>query len=34
MPLLAIECPIDHIPGVAQRGSELTIKIGVVLNDQ
>ena len=34
MPLLAVECAIDHISGITQRGGELTIEIRIVLNDE
>ena len=34
VPLLAVEGAIDDIAGVGQRGGELAIEIGVVLDDE
>jgi len=34
VPLLAVECTIDYISGIAQRSCELTIEIRIVLNDE
>ena len=32
--LLAVEGAIDHVAGVGQRGGELTVEIGIVLDDE
>jgi hypothetical protein len=34
MPLLAIECAINNVSGIAQCGGELAIEIRIVLNDE
>ena len=34
MPLLAVEGAVDDIAGVGQRGGELAVEIGVVLDDE
>ena len=34
MPFLAIESPVDHVARIGQRGRELPIEIGIILNDE
>src|SRR5665647_3990053 len=34
MALFAVESAVDHVAGIGQRGGELAIEIGVVLNDE
>ena len=34
MALLAVEGAIDHVAGLGQRGGQLAIEIGVVLDDE
>ena len=34
MPFLAVEGAVDHVAGVGQRGRELTVEIGIVLDDE
>src|SRR2546423_2440668 len=33
-PLLAVERPVDHVARIGQRGGELPIEIGIILNDE
>jgi hypothetical protein len=34
MSLLAVEGAVDHVAGVGQRGGELPVEIGVVLDNK
>ena len=34
MALLAVEGAVDHIAGVGQRGGELAVEVGIVLDDE
>jgi hypothetical protein len=34
MPLLAVERRVDGVAGIAQRGDELAVEIGIVLDDE
>ena len=34
MPLLAVESAVDHIAGIGQRGGELPVEIGIVLDNE
>ena len=34
VPLLAVERPVDHITGIRQRGRQLTVEIGVILDNE
>jgi hypothetical protein len=34
VPLLSVESPVHHVTRIGQRGRELTIEIGVVLDHQ
>ena len=34
MPFLAVEGAVDHVTGIGQRGRELTVEIGIVLDDE
>ena len=34
MPLLAIECAVDHIAGIRQGRRQLTVQIRVILNNE
>ena len=34
MPLLPVECGIDGVARIAQRGDELPVQVGIVLDDE
>jgi hypothetical protein len=34
MAFLSVECPVDDVAGIGQRGRELAIEVGVVLDDE
>src|SRR5262249_56457602 len=34
MPLLAVKCPVDHVARIGERGRELAVEIGIILNDE